>query len=444
LVDRVKGRAGLLLIVAALLAGLAVRWAVRGHTTPDTFYYLMPWYWYVRRHDVATALGASFTNYTPFYSYLLLAAERLGPAVNPIALIKAISAVFELGCAAMAGAIVRAAGGPAFSAAVAFAAVWLAPTVLFNGPLWGQADSLWAFFTLVSIWCFVRGRNGVPAFAAAFAVKAQGVFLGPFVLGMMLRRRIHWLWLAAIPAIYLVLALPVLIAGRPLGDVLSVYLSQAGQFTDLSRNAAGIWTLAPMTPYNVGVAVGLVLAAAAGLALAIFVARSKRDDAQAVLLAAAASLLLMPYLLPKMHDRYFYGFELTAIALACVNPRYLMVALIAQVDGVLSYIPYERTLPMAVVAPAALCNGALAIFVVGELVKPARAGRFAWGHGAAYGVACAASFAALLTLGPGRPLPPLCLGLEGVMAFTGILFLLATRRAGEARAAVEDGEAMVG
>jgi Gpi18-like mannosyltransferase len=431
----VKRWAGPLLIAGALLAGLALRYAVRAHSTPDTFYYLMPWYWFVRRHSVAASLGASFTNYTPFYSYVLLAAERLGRAVAPVTLMKAISAVFELGCAVMAGATVRAAGGKPPAAAAAFAGVWLAPTVIFNGALWGQADSLWAFFTLVSIWFFVRGRNGVPAFAAAFAVKAQGVFLGPFVLGMLTRRKIGWAWLAVIPAVYIGLALPVVIAGRPIGDVLAVYLSQAERFGDLSRNAANLWMLAPTLAYGVGAVAGLVLAAAAGLALAVLVARSRRDDGEAVLLAACASLLIMPYLLPKMHDRYFYGFELVAIALACVNPRYLVVALISQVDGVLSYLPYERTVPPGVVTPAVLCNGALAIFILFELLKPAPNGRFAWAHCAAWAAACAASFAALLALGPSRPLPRLDVVLGAVVALTGVLFILATRRSGQARPA---------
>jgi len=147
-----------------------------------------------------------------------------------------------------------------------------------------------------------------------------------------------------------------------------------------------VWMLAPIA-YNLGVAVGLALAAAAGVALAILVARSARDDGQGVLLAAAASLLIMPYLLPKMQDRYFYGFELTAIVLACLNPRYLVVALIAQVDGVLSYLPYELTVPPGAVAPAILCNGALAVFILFEWLKPKAGGRFAWVHYAAYAAA---------------------------------------------------------
>ncbi|WP_247483164.1 hypothetical protein [Bradyrhizobium sp. 15] len=64
-------------------------------------------------------------------------------------------------------------------ASLAFCAVWLAPTVIFNGAVWGESDSIWTFFTLVSVALFMRDRNGVASFALAFSMKAQGVFLDP-------------------------------------------------------------------------------------------------------------------------------------------------------------------------------------------------------------------------------------------------------------------------
>jgi len=169
----------------------------------------------------------------------------------------------------------------------------------------------------------MQDRSGVLPFAVAFSVKAQGVFLGPFVLGMMLRRQLHWAWLAAVPVVYVVLAIPVSLAGRPLVSVLRVYLDQADTFHRLTMNAANIWVFAGGAPYAIGVAVGLVLAAAGGIALSVFILRSRQEGPDFILLAACASLMLMPYLLPKMHDRYFYAFELASIALACLNMRYL-------------------------------------------------------------------------------------------------------------------------
>ncbi|MGZ5165787.1 MAG: hypothetical protein ACXWCQ_35275, partial [Burkholderiales bacterium] len=260
-------------------------------------------------------------------------------------------------------------------ASLAFCGVWLAPTVIFNGAVWGQADSIWTFFTLVSVSLFMQDRNGVLPFAVACSVKAQGVFLGPFVLGMILRRKIHWAWLAAVPVVYVVLAIPVLAAGRSIASVFRVYMDQADTFHRLTMNAANIWVFAGSAPYAIGIAIGLVLAAAGGLALSVFIACSKRQGADFILLVACASLMLMPYLLPKMHDRYFYAFELASIALASLNLRYLPFAAIAQVDGVLSYLGFERGTVMGLL-PAALCNTVLGFYLVLDLWRGERGHRF--------------------------------------------------------------------
>lgn len=392
------------LSLACGFAGLALRYLAREHTNVDAFQFLIPWYVFARDHGIG-ALGEAFTNYTPLYSYLLLIAARFDWLGQPLSLVKAISAIFELGCAiVIAGMVWRATRVP-LRASMAFCAVWLAPTVIFNGAMWGQADSIWAFFVLISVALFMRNRNGILPFAAAFAVKAQAVFLGPFVLGMILRRRIHIAWLAAVPTVYLVLAIPVLVAGRSLVSVISVYVDQATTFDRLFISAANIWMFASGIPYATGVAIGVVLATVTGLALSIFIARSRRAEPEFILLAACVSLMLMPYLLPKMHERYFYGLELAAIALSCINPRYLAFAAIAQVDGVLSYLAFDRGIVMGQ-PPAALCNTILAFYLVHDLWRGERGFRFPGLAWLGFTVATAGLLAYLAFAGSGWNMSP--------------------------------------
>jgi Gpi18-like mannosyltransferase len=367
-------RLAIAVTVGCAFVGLTLRYLAREHATIDAVRYLIPWYSFARDHGV-DGLGEAFTNYTPFYSYLLLIAAQFDWLGQPLSLVKAISAVFEFGCAIVVAQIVWRATRAPLRASLAFCGVWLAPTVIFNGALWGQADSIWTFFTLVSVSLFMQNRNGVLPFAVAFSAKAQGVFLGPFVLGMILRRKIHWAWLAAVPGVYVVLAIPALVAGRPIASVFRVYMEQADTFHRLTMNAANIWVFAWGAPYAIGVAVGLVLGAAGGLALSVFIERSKREGPDFILLVACASLMLMPYLLPKMHDRYFYAFELASIALACLNLRYLPFAVIAQVDGVLSYLPFECGIVIGLL-PAALSNTVLGFYLVLDLWRGERGFRF--------------------------------------------------------------------
>lgn len=411
--------------VACAFIGFALRYLAREHATTDAVQYLMPWYTFARDHGVG-GLGEAFTNYTPFYSYLLLIAAQFDRLGQPLSLVKAISAVFELGCAIVVAQIVwRATKAPA-RASLAFCAVWLAPTVIFNGAVWGQADSIWTFFALVSVSLFMQGRNGVLPFAAAVAVKAQGVFLGPFVLGMILRRKIHWAWLAAVPGVYVVLALPVLVAGRPIASVFAVYMDQANTFHRLTMNAANIWVFAAGMPYAIGVAVGLVLAAAGGIALSLFSMRSKREEPEFILLLACASLMLMPYLLPKMHDRYFYAFELASIGLACLNLRYLPFAVIAQVDGVLSYLMFERGIVMGLL-PAALCNTLLGFYLMLDLWRGEHGFRFPRGAWLGFAASTVGLLSYLILAGPGWNVSPAYLVAASLATVTALMLIKESR-----------------
>ncbi|MCW2285061.1 Gpi18-like mannosyltransferase [Rhodoblastus acidophilus] len=413
------------LAVGALLIGLGLRFAARAHVTSDAAAYLS-WYAFAREHGFA-GLREAFTDYAPFYSYLLLIAAQFDALAQPLTLIKSISAVFELGCAAVLARIVWDATGKPMRAAATFCAAWLAPTVLVNGAVIGQIDSLWTFFILAAIALFLRGRNGTPLFAVAVAAKLQGVFLGPFVFGLMLRRRVHWGWLAALPAAYLLLALPVLVAGRPLASVFSVYRGQAGLFDLLTMNAANLWLFASNTPYGLGVAIGLALAALAGLALSIFIARADRDAPEFLLLAACLSLLLMPFLLPKMHDRYFYAFELGSIALAGLNPRYLAVAVMAQANGVLALLGFVAGDHVMGLLPAALCNLLLIGFLAADLTPGARGFRWVWWTWLAYAGALAGLFAAVMLAPPGWTVSPTLMATSILTVVTALILLRESR-----------------
>lgn len=355
--------AGVMLV--ALSLGIGIRWSLRGYSTLDTDVFLLPWYDYARAHGWG-ALRVAFTNYAPFYSYLLIAAAKLDGLAAPLVLIKAISWAFELAGAALAHQIVRAAGASATRAALAFAGVWLAPTVLFNGAAWGQCDAMWTCLLLLAILLYLRGRDGTAAFGMAFAAKAQAVFLGPYVLGLILKRRIPAWSLLAVPVIYVVMAIPVLAAGRPFWEVVRIYAGQAGAYDAVAHpllyaNGASVWALlGRFVPYALGLPLALAVAAIGGLLLARQIGKTRLEEPQAMLLAAATALLATPFLLPMMHERYFFAFEMVAIILAATNREFVWIAVQAQASGLACYLAYDFTNPISV-SVAAVINGMLLI-----------------------------------------------------------------------------------
>lgn len=362
------GPLGLMLAGLGVLVGLALRCAGRDVTTPDTFAFLLPWYEQARAHGW-DSLGhpAANYNYTPFYGYLLLAAAQLDGLTRPWYLIKAISLLFEAGSAIAARRIVLTVTADPCAALVALVAVWLAPTLLFNGALWGQADAIWTFFCLVCLARFCGGswRSGLLAFGCAVAVKAQAVFLAPLILALVLRGTLAWRWLLLIPVPYVVMAFPAWFLGRPPGELLTVYLAQSRTFHRLSMNAANPWIFVPAEIYGPGVVAGLAVALIAGIGLAVILGRSRAAPRPGDLVQAAAlTFMLMPFLLPKMHDRYFFAGEITLIVLACIRPHLTPLALAAQASGVAAYVMFELDwLPL--LATAALSNAVvLACLVV--------------------------------------------------------------------------------
>ena len=292
-----QSRASVSVMAAAFVVGVIVRILLREHTTQDSAKFLVPWFYFAKTHGWG-ALSYGFTNYTPFYTYLLVAVTKLSGNLHPLTVVKDISFAFEFANACLLYALVEACGGKGWRSATAFAATWIAPTVIYNGAAWGQAESIWAFFDLLAILMFIRGKNGVIPFAVSVSVKAQGVFLGPFVLAMAVRRRSVPFLIVALPLVYLLLALPVFLAGRPVREVLMVYVEQGRTFHGLSMNAASIWAiLRGFVGYDLGVVVGLALASIAGALLTIAICKSRRTDPLFLILAAACSLLMMPYLL---------------------------------------------------------------------------------------------------------------------------------------------------
>lgn len=328
-------------IAFVIVSGFIIRYTLLDVTSDDKYVYQVPWYIFARDHGWA-AIGEAFTNYTPIYSYLLIPLTLFGDLAEPWHLVKFISLPFELGCAVLGALLVTYAGGSRTAADIAFATIWLAPVQVFNGAGWAQTDSMWVCFLMLAtcLACRQRAFLAVISFAIALSIKAQAVFWAPLLLGLILLRRLRWYWLAAVPATYVATCLPAWIAGRPITDLILIYGSQAATYRDLSRNAANIWAAISNDYYAIGCLIGAVMALTGGMALALAIARTPDFKARSIIFAAALTLLAMPFVLPKMHDRYFYGFEVMIMVLACIDRRFIVSAIIAQISGGMAYSIY--------------------------------------------------------------------------------------------------------
>jgi Gpi18-like mannosyltransferase len=244
----------------------------------------------------------------------------------------------------------------------------LLPTVVLNASFYGQMDSVWASLALGGVYFLLRDRPwwGVALCAAAVAVKPQGIFIFPLLLMLLLAGRLPGRSLLAAPAVLLVLDLPALALGRSPAELFTVYdLSrQAVHVPALSLRAPSLYAFVPATSRVDTVrTLGYVLAAALLLGVCYaLVVRGVAVTRERTVEAAALFAILTPFVLPGMHERYFYLADVTSLVLAFYRPRRWFVPLLVQAGSLLSYEEYlfgadARMLPEVV--PATLMLAAL-------------------------------------------------------------------------------------
>lgn len=343
-----SGRVTLALILLIVFAaGLALRIWVWPLSNADFRDSLLPWFGSIRSIGLVSTVAAGEYNYMPSYIYLLGLANIVLPATTPaILVIKIVSVSFDIAASFVIYHLVAAAGGSDRSKLLAACAVWLAPTVILNSAVWGQCDVIYTTFLLLTLLWTLQRRSALAmaAFGCALAFKLQAAWLGPFVIVAVLRGWLNWRHIPILLAIFIGWLLPAWVMGRPLAELLGVYLGQAqSQAVDasLARSVPNLYAFAARK-YSPTIAVaGVAVAATASLAFAFAAGFSKaRFSGREALLLATFSVTLVPHLLPFMHERYFYPSDVISIALACVWPAFWLVPILFQLISAVAYLPF--------------------------------------------------------------------------------------------------------
>jgi Gpi18-like mannosyltransferase len=311
--------------------------------------HVKPWLDYIRSHGGFLALSDDFSEYAPPYLYLLTAATYLHLPVDDQTLVKLINAPFVFLMSWVVFKICRHFEVSRNGAVAAACGVFVLPTVGVNAFVWGQADTIYIPFLLLSVLLTLACRPywAVASFAVAVSIKLQGIFLAPFILSMILAGHIPWRATIVAPIVYAMSLLPAALVGRPIWELVTIYLRQGGYYHKLSMNAPNPYFFLDRIlgasrvgfVYKAGTILGLMLASIVGGSISLLGFGRRAISDRAILQVAMLSMIAMPYVLPKMHDRFFIGADLFAYALACVDRRFLWVAVAMQISSSLSYAP---------------------------------------------------------------------------------------------------------
>ena len=305
----------------------------------DYTFFLKPWVEFIRSHGYWQAFRFEFANYSPAYLYFLLGIAKLGG--EPLIPIKLLSICFEYVAAWFIGGIACQKYGENWVRWCALAVVPLLPTVLINSSYWGQCDSIYVSFLIGSIYFALKKRSflSIRFLGISFSFKLQAVLLFPFYFVLLLRNRIKWYYFLLVPAVYLISLLPAYCAGRPLTELLSVFVAQSGHYEELSLQFPNLYMWISNDYYDSvkwgGILFTFLFALLTGGLLAKKYKTELTDDYLVRL--ALLSAVIFPFLLPGMHERYMYAGDLLAIVYIMYFPSKFYNALGVPLISFFSY-----------------------------------------------------------------------------------------------------------
>ncbi len=337
---RIDWRYMLLLLAGSVLA-LLIRVSLLEFKTGDFLTYRQ---WYFEIQDLGfRAFRNHFAAYNPPYLYMLYLIARFAPSLPSVVAVKLPSIVSDFLCAASVHQIVRLKGQNPGEALLAYMAVLLAPTVILNSSLWGQTDSIYLAGLLASLYGVLSRRPWLAtiAFGVALAIKLQAVFFFPFLLALSLRKELPWKHWVVVPAILILALLPAWLVGRPISSLAATYPSQTETFNALTLYAPNLYAWLPSAPGLLPLLLpaGLLFALAAIAIYVLLIAHSrvKLTPALAVQLAALC-VMLVPFVTPEMHERYYFAADVITIVYAFYFASSYYIPLIVILSSFFSYI----------------------------------------------------------------------------------------------------------
>lgn len=320
---------------------VAVRYYFFDFKSGDYNSFLGKWYEFIRTNGGYKALSHNFSDYNPPYLYLLTLFSYL--PVGSLYAVKSISVAFDFVAAFFVFKLVERKYKNETAAIFSFATVLFAPTVIFNGSYWGQSDIIYSAFLLASIYFLSKGKNALSFIMYGFSIsfKLQAIFLFPIYVIFFLKKKLRFAGFFIIPAIFFLSVMPSVIIGRPWMDAFSIYLFQAKNYSSLALNAPTVYQWFSQGDFLTFSRIGLLFSAAAVCAFVFLVYKKKGEiNNNHIVKISFALLSVMPFFLPRMHERYFFPADIFSIVYAYYFPRYFFIPIGMQIISFLSYGPF--------------------------------------------------------------------------------------------------------
>ena len=331
--------------IVLAVGAFAIRALCLDYETLDYQNFLTKWVAFYRNNGGFAAMDRAIGNYNIPYLYFMALFSY--SSIRDLYLIKLLSILFDVLLAYGCTRLLRRFTSFLPRLIGCFFAVMYLPTVVLNSALWAQCDSIYVALAVLGIVFALEERPclSMAMIALSFGFKLQAVFVMPVYAVLWFYGKFNWKHFLLFPVFYVLLVLPAVIAGRPFMDTVLLYFSQTGSIgSALNYNSPSVFGLirnVSDTAFVSRIAVIAAFAYMCALLCLCFYLRKRLND-KSILIAAALFAVGIPFILPHMHDRYFFSSDILTLLLAFMIPAAAPFALLAEFASILGYHAYLK------------------------------------------------------------------------------------------------------
>ena len=344
----------LVMIVVTAVAMMA-KFAMSPFPTKDVTGYIFKWMQQIREVGLRRFYTVD-ADYSPLYLFAVgvlslfpTGAEiTVGPHTyfaNWMTLLKGFYFCTDILNAAAVYLIIRYLTDSRHKASIGYIAVLMLPVQFINSAIWGNSDCIYVCFLLYSLYFALRGKS-CPAFIMfgfALANKLQAFFLAPFLVYLILQRRLRLTAAVYVPLSVLASFLPAYICGAGFTEPFLFYQKQMQGYTKLTLGCANFWQLYAFREYGQMIinrgATLFALFMIGGFFAILWISRIQ-PLGDSLLNAAAFLIGITVFFLPHMHERYFYLLDVLVVVYAIVKGRRWFLIPMMQLSSGIAYYHY--------------------------------------------------------------------------------------------------------
>jgi Gpi18-like mannosyltransferase len=217
------------------------------------------------------------------------------------------------------------------------------PTVFINSAIWGNADVIYATFLIYAFYFVLKDKAGLGFFfwGLAFANKLQAVFLLPFLVLLILNRKIKLHKILYGGLSFFLSVVPCYFAGASFTEPFAYIGKELNGYRKLTLGCPNMWQLMEFKGdviTNNCMWIGLLLI---GVVFAILYIRhidlnSSENRFKVGILLIMTTIFFLPY----MHERYFYLIDCLVVVYALIDKRKFYFIPLMQISSGIAYYHY--------------------------------------------------------------------------------------------------------